>query len=380
MACVTLLFIATLTTVSKVTSLHCSDQQLPASGADDLQQVITLQYCLIDNCTIMNIDTGEKLDIVYTTDSFIITTPTDGHTSVVIGRLEMEPSCVPTVSLSADLIAFIVIWVGTSVFLVLVNGYIIVVHLMFKELCNLFGKLLMLSSLAVVCVSITTIILMPLLAMGMHTACHHIAVLSLYQGISVEVFAACILHFIVYTVHRSYKLRSPISEAKSKVFFRRYISFWVAMMFVVLLLMICHDVISRNGSYILPNDDCGYTTKLTFFLSMMCNSPLKAAQIVMFMMYLYYKYKLNKTTRVHDVEGAAKRLSHQRQLNTIAIVMGATIGISQLAFWLFLIFGLPSTVLGLTFAIFLVQQCVIMSNFMCTEKMKRLCKEYFSKD
>ena len=246
----------------------------------------------------------------------------------------------------------------------LVNGYIIVVHLMFKQLRNLFGKLLMLSSLAVVCVSITTIILMPLLAMGMHTACHHITVLSLYQGISVEVFAACILQYIIYTVHRSYKLRSPISEAKSKVFFRCYIYFWVAMMFVVLLLMICHDVISRDGSYILPNDNCGYTTKLTFFLSMMCNSPLKAAQIVMFMMYLYYKYKLNKTTRVHDVEEAAKRLSHQRQLNTIAIVMGATIGISQLAFWLFLIFGLPSTVLALTFAIFLVQQCVIMTNFM----------------
>ena len=34
-----LLFIFTLTTVSKVTSLYCSDQQLPASGDDDLQQV-----------------------------------------------------------------------------------------------------------------------------------------------------------------------------------------------------------------------------------------------------------------------------------------------------------------------------------------------------
>ena len=64
-----LLFILT---VSKVASLLCSDQQLPASGDDDLQQVSTLQYCLVDDCTIMIIDTGEKLDIVYTTDSLIV--------------------------------------------------------------------------------------------------------------------------------------------------------------------------------------------------------------------------------------------------------------------------------------------------------------------
>jgi len=40
MVWLTLLFIFTLTTVSEVTSLYCSDQQLPASGDDDLQQVL----------------------------------------------------------------------------------------------------------------------------------------------------------------------------------------------------------------------------------------------------------------------------------------------------------------------------------------------------
>ena len=93
MACLTLLFIVILATVSKVTSLYCSDQQLPASGDVDLQQVTTIQYCLVDDCTIMKIDTGEKLDIVYTTDSLIVTTPTDGHTSKVTARLENELHC-----------------------------------------------------------------------------------------------------------------------------------------------------------------------------------------------------------------------------------------------------------------------------------------------
>ena len=83
-------FIVILTTASKVTSLHCYHQQLPASGDDHLQQVTTLQYCLVDDCTIIKI--GEKLDIVYTTDSLIVTTPTDGHNSEVIAR-EKNDTC-----------------------------------------------------------------------------------------------------------------------------------------------------------------------------------------------------------------------------------------------------------------------------------------------
>ena len=143
MGCVALLFIVILTTVSKVTSLHCSDRQLPASGDDDLQQVTTLQYCLVDNHTIMMNDTGEKLDIIYTTDSLIVTTSTDGHTSTVITRMEIEPPCIDSSMLSVDLIVFAAIWVGISMLLVLMDGYVVVVHLMFKQLRNLFGMLLM---------------------------------------------------------------------------------------------------------------------------------------------------------------------------------------------------------------------------------------------
>ena len=149
MACLTLLFIVILATVSKVTLLHCSDQQLPASGDDDLQQVTTLQYCLVDDCTIMKIDTGEKLDIVYTTDSLIVTTPTDGHTSEVITRLKNELHCA---SLNAmpelQYTLLMVMYVLTFV----VSSYILATHAIFKEFHNLFGKLLMLYNIFAVCI------------------------------------------------------------------------------------------------------------------------------------------------------------------------------------------------------------------------------------
>ena len=96
MAYVSLLLIAILTVASGATPLYCSDVQSPASGSGhntDLSQVTTLQYCIIDNCTIMRIDTGQQLDIVYTTESLLIVTPKDGHTSVKIAKIDDELPC-----------------------------------------------------------------------------------------------------------------------------------------------------------------------------------------------------------------------------------------------------------------------------------------------
>jgi len=61
----------------------------------------------------MKIDTGEKLDIVYTIDNLLIATPTDSHTSVMIIKLDDElPCAVPngkTTTLSLLGIAFVLI-------------------------------------------------------------------------------------------------------------------------------------------------------------------------------------------------------------------------------------------------------------------------------
>ena len=69
-----LLLIIIITVASGTTPLYCSDVQSPAasgSGNIDLSQATTLKYCIIDNWTIMRIDTGQQLDIVYTTESLL---------------------------------------------------------------------------------------------------------------------------------------------------------------------------------------------------------------------------------------------------------------------------------------------------------------------
>jgi len=73
------LFILLLLPISKAAAATV-DHQCPAaasaSGIAELQEVATvdLDYCVVDDCTIQRTDTRERLDIVYTTDNFLVVT------------------------------------------------------------------------------------------------------------------------------------------------------------------------------------------------------------------------------------------------------------------------------------------------------------------
>ena len=157
MVCSTLLLITILTVTSGATPLYCSDVQSSASGNHhgDLSQVISLHYCIIDNCTIMRIDTGQQLDIVYTTESLLVVTPVDGHTSMEIAKIDNEMPCLEYCNTNdgSQITAVFLLQLILASLSLIVNGYIITVHLLFKELRTIFGKLLMFYSFGVMSMS-----------------------------------------------------------------------------------------------------------------------------------------------------------------------------------------------------------------------------------
>ena len=160
MAYISLLFIVIFTVASGATPLYCSDVQPPAASGSghntDLSQVTTLQYCIIDNCTIMRIDTGQQLDIVYTTESLLIVTPKDGRTSMVITKIDDALPCLEYNNNTTDDSHSEVFDVILSSLIMAVSVFI---HLLFKDLHNLFGKLLMFYNLALALTSISSIAL-----------------------------------------------------------------------------------------------------------------------------------------------------------------------------------------------------------------------------
>ena len=247
MVCSALLLITILTVTSGATPLYCCDVQSPASGDHhgDLSQVISLHYCIIDNCTIMRIDTGQQLDIVYTTESLLVVTPVDGHTSMEIAKIDDEMPCLEYhntngISLIAKFLSGIIL----SSLIFIVSGYVLIVHLLFKELRTIFGKLLMFYSFGVMSMStsvITLLLMHHLITVNSQMICHTAMIIFFIAAATYEVFAANILTHLAYTMYRCYMLKSGISIKRKQFLFRCYISYAFVTLVLLLFFVITYD-------------------------------------------------------------------------------------------------------------------------------------------
>jgi len=147
-------------------------------------------------------------------------------------------------------------------------------------------------------------------------------------------------------------------------------------------LTIAHDLRTGNGKYtILPNGHCNHDTHSykTLFLTDISVSIHKLVQIIMFVSYLVYFYKFKKRCNAQTGSG----LQYDKVLFKIAIGMGATIGLSNFI-WTLVIFAPKYINIVIVIIsggiLLLIQQCVVMTSFLCIEKMSRLCKDCLSKD
>jgi len=158
-------FLLALFAINKATptsSYKCNSDT--ASGNDvnmtDLSEDATsLQYCMIDNCTIKRTDTGEELEIIHTTESLIVAVPTDGHTSEIVLKIDTnEISCITyTGEYKPNVIWAIARQLGLSLSHSIMNVYIVTVHLLFAELRTVFGKLLMFQNIVLFLIQVFSI-------------------------------------------------------------------------------------------------------------------------------------------------------------------------------------------------------------------------------
>ena len=104
---------------------------LAASGMDFQQ----LQYCFLDNCTIVKIDSGQQLDIVYTTQSCFVVIPTDGQTSLLVPKNKPEQFCPPNFTgiPTATLYALLAIGITSQILTALVSGCTVAMLLLLKS-------------------------------------------------------------------------------------------------------------------------------------------------------------------------------------------------------------------------------------------------------
>lgn len=128
----------------RASPLHHSSVEPSFSGSDviNLAQVITTLYCFIDDCTFSRINTGQKLDIIYTTENVIVVTPRGNETTVVLAKLQTTSPCSTSRS-TISAIQFTML-ITLSTLIVIVSGYNAFVYLVLKQLRNPFEKLMLL--------------------------------------------------------------------------------------------------------------------------------------------------------------------------------------------------------------------------------------------
>ena len=373
-----ILFFLLILTMTQTMPLHhhCnSDVYSSASGMADLQQLTTLQYCVIDNCTIIRNNTGQQLDIVYTTRSHLLVT--DGQTStILISKNDPELFCPITNTTDSTSIQQ-----GTRLiillFIAFVNGYIAVVHMIFKELRGTFGKLLMFSSITVVCncVNITALSITHYTVYSTFP-CYLYHFLFMQLAVLNEAFDTSSLAYLALFMRYSYK-SIEMSKQINKKLYKQGITFALSISLLFGFFVVTYDFGTGTYRHILsPNGHCGgdtaeseYNTVRLFYTYTYIN---KIAQIIILTTYFVYYYKGNKVLKnVRKMANNVKK--HNDFYLKVALTMGATLGIAQVLFpitWYF------DSKIGTRIAslIWLMQRCIIMSLFMCSKKMRRLWK------
>ena len=229
-----------------------SDVELSASGngmdtTDLLEAATLLQYCMVDNCTIMRIDTGEELEIIRIIRNLIVAIPTDGHTSSIVLKLENKVPCLIAKSNTNVLLA-----VGGQMIASLLHGfisvYIVTVHLLFAELRTVFGKLLIGQNISLFLLQIFAIIAIMahyLIALGSQAMCQAILNSIMLLSVTFECYSTCILFHITMVMYYSYKCRSKSDLPENLSLF--YNCFVFGLFSILVIAIIGYDLYSGNG-------------------------------------------------------------------------------------------------------------------------------------
>jgi len=329
----------------------------------------------------MRIDNGQQLDIVYTTQSFLLVIPTDGQTSILIPKNEPELLC-STFNANDDSNAQFIGLVTGVTLIELVSGYIFVIHFIFKELHNAFGKLMMFFNISIVwrCASVTVLAVMHFKIAVYSKAFCFLFMHTFTQSIIVsDGFATCIIAYLAYIMYCTYK-RKLVTESINKKILKYSMIYTFGSLILLDIFMISYDFGTGTFKHIiLPNGHCSFFDQPEYDTTVIvhANGTLnKAIGTLLFVVYFIYYYKLNKMLKVvRDMANVDRQ--HNQLFLRVALTMAATLGVTQVFIVMNRIIDIKQILRVVPAVSLLIQQCVIMILCMCTKKMSQLCKEKF---
>ena len=133
------------------------------------------------------------------------------------------------------------------------SSYILIVHLIFKELRSaLFGKLLMFYNIFMVCRGIGALaiqLMHYLIVVNSQAICHATAIIFALAYSGSEMFTTNILYHLAYIMYRCYHLKSEISKKRSEYLFRHYTGYAGFTLILIFFVTIAYDWRTGIGKY-----------------------------------------------------------------------------------------------------------------------------------
>ena len=191
-----------------------------------------------------------------------------------------------------------------------------------------------------------------------------------------ETLATNFLAYLAYIMYYSHRCRE-VTKKINKQLYKKAIRYVLGLLLLFDIFVVGYDF--GTGTYkhtLLPNGHCSFFVQTEYDTTRLLDAygyVNEIIQILLLVVYFVYYYKLNKMLKmVHHM--VSTDTQQNKLFLKIAIMMGASLGISQISLassWYFD----SEMFLNLAEFFFLIQQCVIVCLFMCSKKILRLWKQ-----
>lgn len=204
--------------------------------------------------------------------------------------------------------------------------------------------------------------------------CYIAKLVFVESDIGYEPVASCVLVHCTYQMKQGYNMITT-NPRENKVLWRRYLCYIIGTIVLSMIMITTHDVGTtegRHNEYCNKHDLIHYTMVTLMYAFYSINAPI---QIAMFLVYLYYWYKLRNSQNLTNYQ-------INQKIFRIAVAMRATIGIANV----FLILdwiservtgnNLPVLIKIVSSVIMLIQHFIIVASLRC---VKNACSSFCKK-
>ena len=207
-----------------------------------------------------------------------------------------------------------------------------------------------------------------------HRICQIIKIVFVVTDIGFEATATCILMHSAYLLWQCHRMK-PVTHNEDKVVSKRYYGYVIGTMAISMFTILIYDLAINRGEfteYCDDHDPIFFTMVTIMQIASFINHLF---QIALFIVYLYYWYKIRNGQDVTDQQ-------INQQIFHIAVAMGATISIANFIFILDWIIaranGAESSPIAQMTAslILLLQHCLIVGLLRWVKNVyKAVCKK-----